>query len=147
MIWRPCYCFRRFGISFHGRRAPSGTGHPNCRSFSNTNTTHSVGFLWTCDQPDKQTSYWHKKRSENTDIKLPAGFEISKRPGADLLLEIVRPLGSAPLIVKRTWITAVDESHVSFDWLERHLFSRGWKSISSFQGPRSSEEPSLRNTF
>jgi hypothetical protein len=24
------------GISFHGGRAPSGTVHPHCRSFSNT---------------------------------------------------------------------------------------------------------------
>ena len=37
-------------------------------SRTQSNTPQSVGFLWTSDQPDKETSTRHKKRSEYIDI-------------------------------------------------------------------------------
>jgi hypothetical protein len=49
----------RFFI-FHGRIAPVGQGLLSIEaSRSNSNTTHSVGFLWTSDQSDSETSTWH----------------------------------------------------------------------------------------
>jgi hypothetical protein len=47
-----------FTFFIHGATAPSGPGHPHYRGFTITlrHTPHSVGILWTSDQPDAETS-------------------------------------------------------------------------------------------
>jgi hypothetical protein len=37
-------------------------------------TPHSVGLLWTSDQPDAQTSTWQHTQSQETDIHVPGGI-------------------------------------------------------------------------
>ena len=45
---------------FHGERALVGQDVPTIKaSLSHSGTPHSVGFLWTSDQPDAETSTWH----------------------------------------------------------------------------------------
>ena len=44
---------------FYGATAPSGPGPPRYRGFTITlsyTSPHSVGLLWTSDQPDAETS-------------------------------------------------------------------------------------------
>jgi hypothetical protein len=43
---------------YHGVTAPSGSRPPHYREFTVTDTSQSVGLLWTSDQPDPQTSTW-----------------------------------------------------------------------------------------
>jgi hypothetical protein len=43
-------------------------------SRSHSDTPHSVGFLWTSDQPDAENSD-NTQLSKETDIHAPAGFE------------------------------------------------------------------------
>jgi hypothetical protein len=49
--------------------------------------SHSVGLLWTSDQPDAETSTWqHTQHSQETDIHAPGGIRTrnpSKRAAAD----------------------------------------------------------------
>jgi hypothetical protein len=52
-------------------------------SRSHSDTPHSVGLLWTSDQPDAETSAW--QHSQQTDMQAPrVGFELtspeSERP-------------------------------------------------------------------
>jgi hypothetical protein len=50
------FCFVLF---FIGAIAVSGTGPPHYRGFrSYSGTPHSVGLLWTSDQPDAETTAW-----------------------------------------------------------------------------------------
>jgi len=45
-------------IKFHtppGAAAPSGAGPPHYQGFIITDAPHSVGLLWTRDQPDAET--------------------------------------------------------------------------------------------
>jgi hypothetical protein len=37
--------------------------------------THSVGLLWTSDQPDAETSTCNTQHSQEKNIHAPAGFE------------------------------------------------------------------------
>jgi len=40
----------------HGATAPSGPGLPRYRGITITDTPHSVGLLWTSDQPQAEAS-------------------------------------------------------------------------------------------
>jgi hypothetical protein len=92
------YCKIHFNIIFPstfflGATAPSGPGPPHYRGFTITqrHTPHSVGLLWTSDQPVAETSTW--KHSQKTDIHGPGGIRTrnrSKRAAADPRL---RPRG------------------------------------------------------
>ena len=72
---------------------PSG---PNCIIFeaspSHSDTPHSVGFLWTSDQPDAETSTWqHTQHSQQTEIHAACGFRthnLSRRVAADPRLRL-----------------------------------------------------------
>jgi hypothetical protein len=72
-------------ILFHGARARSGQGLLIVEaSGTHSNTLHSVGLLWTSDQPDAETAtYTTHKHSQKTFMP-PAEFEPvipgSKRP-------------------------------------------------------------------
>jgi len=47
----------RWPFLCHGTTAPSGPGTPVVEAKrSHSDTTHSVGLLWTSDQPDAETS-------------------------------------------------------------------------------------------
>jgi len=69
---------------------PSGQGPPHYRGFTITkNTPHSVGLLWTSDQPDADTT--HTQHSH--DVHVPGGIRThysSTRAAADARL---RPRG------------------------------------------------------
>ena len=55
---------------------------------SHSDTPHSVGLLWTRDQPDEQTSTW-QHTTLKSDIQAPGGILIhnpNKRAAADPLL-------------------------------------------------------------
>jgi hypothetical protein len=54
-------------------------------SRSHSDTRHSVGLLWTSDQPDAETSTWQDK-TQDADIHVPGGIRThipSKRTAAD----------------------------------------------------------------
>jgi len=54
-----------------------------------SDTPHSVGLLWTSDQPDAETSTWQTQNSQETDIRAPGGIRTrsTSKPGsADLRL-------------------------------------------------------------
>ena len=57
----------------HGATAPSGPEPPRYRGFTITHsdTRHSVGLLWTSDQPDAPDNTQH---SQQTDIQVPGGI-------------------------------------------------------------------------
>ena len=80
-----------------GATARSGPGPPHCRGFTihsfththttthtHTHTLHSIGLLWTSDQPDAETSTWHHTKLTSDRVHAAAGFEpaipASKRP-------------------------------------------------------------------
>jgi hypothetical protein len=57
-------------------------------------TPHSVGLLWTNDQPEAETPTDNKQQSQATDIQAPAGFKptipASEQPQThDLDLEAI----------------------------------------------------------
>jgi len=43
---------------YHGATTPSEPRHPHFRGFMITDISHSVGFLWTSDQPGVETFTW-----------------------------------------------------------------------------------------
>jgi len=43
-------------------------------SRSNSDTPHSLGFLWTTDQPDAETTTWQDSHKRQTSM-IPAEFE------------------------------------------------------------------------
>ena len=49
-------------------------GPPHCRGFTITDTPHSVGLLWTTDQPDAETSDNTQSFNRQTAMP-PVGFE------------------------------------------------------------------------
>ena len=60
---------------------------------SHTDTTHSVGLLWTSDRPIVETSTLKQKHSQETEIDVSGGIRTgnpSKRAATDLRL---RPRG------------------------------------------------------
>ena len=59
----PSSHIKRCTYIFHGATAPTGQGPPHYRGFTNTDTPHSVGHLWTRDQPDAKTSTWQHTTS------------------------------------------------------------------------------------
>ena len=63
-------------------------------SWSHSDTPQSVGLLWTCEQPNIETSTWkHSQNSQQTDIHAPGGIRShnpSKRAAEDPRL---RPRG------------------------------------------------------
>ena len=61
-----------------GATTPSGPGPPHFRGFTIIlrHTTHSIGLLWTSEQPDAGTSTWqHTQVTRDTLLRPPAGFE------------------------------------------------------------------------
>ena len=76
-----------------GNSPPVGQGLLNIEdSRSYSDTPHSVGLLWTSDQPDVETSTW-QLTTFTTDIHAPGGIRTqnpSNRAAADLRL---RPRG------------------------------------------------------
>jgi len=49
-------CVYKFGPFFLSLDCPSGPSPPHCRGFEITDTPHSVGFPYTSDRPDAETS-------------------------------------------------------------------------------------------
>jgi hypothetical protein len=43
-------------------------------SRSQSDIPHSVGLLWTGDQPNAQTATWNTQHSQETDIQAPGGI-------------------------------------------------------------------------
>jgi len=73
---------------FHAATAPSGPVPPQNRGFTTIfrHTPHSVGLLWTSDQPDAENSTLHTQHSKQTDIHASGGVRIrnpSKITAAD----------------------------------------------------------------
>jgi len=71
-----------------GATAPTGPRPPPCQGF--TNTPHSVGLLWTSDQPDIEKTTWQHV-IQQIDIHAPGGIQTrnpSKRAAADTLLRL-----------------------------------------------------------
>jgi hypothetical protein len=58
-------------------------------SRSHSGTPHSVGFLWTSDEPEAETLPENTQHSQETDVHVSAGFEpaipANKRPQTDTL--------------------------------------------------------------
>ena len=66
---------------------------------SHSDTSHSVGFLWTSDQPVAETSTWQKHNTRNRQISMPsAGFEptipASERPQTHALDRATTGIGN-----------------------------------------------------
>ena len=62
----------------HGATAPSGPGPLIIDSWlSHSDTPHSVGLLWTSDQPDTETSTW-QHTTLTTDINVSGGIQTRK---------------------------------------------------------------------
>jgi hypothetical protein len=58
----------------HGATAACGPGPPHYRGFTITDTPHSVGLLWTGDQPDAEI--YLTTNTHNTQTSLSSeGFE------------------------------------------------------------------------
>jgi hypothetical protein len=72
-------------FSFPYLDSPSGPRPPPCWGLEITrrNTPHSLGLLWTSDQPDAETSTWHERQTSMS----PAGFR-------HMIPASERPLGS-----------------------------------------------------
>ena len=63
-----------FIFFYHSTSTSSGPTSPHCRGlWSHSNTPHSVGFLWTSDQNDAETSTW-QHITPTTDIHAPGGI-------------------------------------------------------------------------
>jgi hypothetical protein len=61
---------------FYGATAPIGPEHSNFRGFTITDTLHSVGLLWTSDQPVAETSARDSTHHlQETDLHPPVRFE------------------------------------------------------------------------
>jgi hypothetical protein len=81
-----CYIMSKKGYKFfiflfhgHGATAHSGPRSPHCQGFTITlKTAHSIGPLWTGDEPDLMTHNTYKRQ---TSIP-PAGFQ-SANPARD----------------------------------------------------------------
>jgi hypothetical protein len=87
------YLFIQFFFVF-GATAPSGTAPPHSRSFyiTHNDASHSVGLLWTNDQPIAKTSTG-QHTTLTTNIHPPGGIQtpsLSRRAAVDLRL---RPRG------------------------------------------------------
>jgi len=68
-----------------GQQPPVGQGLLIIEdSLSHSDTPHSLVLLWTSDQPDADTSTWHKTAHKKQTSKPPVGFEptipASERP-------------------------------------------------------------------
>jgi hypothetical protein len=69
LVYGNMYFFRLLWNSFQWARAPSS------RLNDHTDTPHSVGLLWTSDQPNAETSTWrHTTLKRRTSVP-QAGFE------------------------------------------------------------------------
>jgi hypothetical protein len=77
-------------------------------SRSQSDTPHSVGLLWTCDQPQAET--WQSQQSQETDIHAPsAGFE-TKNSGKLLTAEPrLRLRGDC-------YSFMIDDTNINFVW-------------------------------
>ena len=67
----------------HCATDPGGPEPPYCRGFEFTlkKTAHSVGLLWTSDQPDAETSTLQHTTRTGTDIHSPGGIRtLGRRP-------------------------------------------------------------------
>jgi hypothetical protein len=74
-------------FSLHGAKSASGPGPLHYRY------SHSVGLIWTSDQPEAETATLNTQLSQQTDIHAPGGIRTrnrSKRPASDPSL---RPRG------------------------------------------------------
>ena len=89
-------CPSRFSLSFyHGATALVGQGLLFIEdSWSHSDTSHTVGLLWTSDQLDTETSTWHTTHN-------PAVFETtipaSQRPQTHALDHKATGIGSTSL--------------------------------------------------
>ena len=65
----------QFNDFFHGATVPSGSGSPHSEGLqSHSDTWHSVGLLWTSDDPDAKTVPENTKLSKEADIRAPGGI-------------------------------------------------------------------------
>ena len=60
---------------------------------SHSDTPHSVGLLWTSNQPDTETSTHNRQHPQEADILAPGGFR-SRNPGKRAIANAgIRPRG------------------------------------------------------
>jgi hypothetical protein len=77
----------------NGATAPSGSGTPHYRGFTIIPyTAHSVGLLWTSDQPDAKTSTW-KHTALTTDVPAPSGIRTRYPRKREAVEPRLRPRG------------------------------------------------------
>ena len=80
----------------HGARAPCGPRPTHYRGFTITlrHTTFRVGFLWTRDQPDADTTHnTHKRKTSMPPAGFETDFSASKRPQTHVLDRAVTGIG------------------------------------------------------
>jgi len=70
-------------------------------TLSYSDTPHSVGFLWTSDRPDAETSTWqHTTHTKETDIHAPSGIGTRNRSMRAAVDRRLRPRGHRDRHVK-----------------------------------------------
>jgi len=106
-------------------------------SRSHVGTPHSVGLLWTSDQPDAEISTW-KHTSQETNIHAPGGIRTrspSKRAAADLLLTLRdhwdRQRNISRWQIVRSNDPGQDEAERRINWTTKskgneHCFAQNW---------------------
>jgi hypothetical protein len=81
----------------HEASDPTGPWPPHYRSFTITNTPHSVGFLWTSDPPDIETATWQHVTLQTS--MPPVGFKLAvpstERPQTHSLNCVATAIGTA----------------------------------------------------
>jgi hypothetical protein len=78
-------------VFIFGASAPRGPGPSHSWGFliTHNDASQSVGLLWTCDQPDAETST-RQHTTLTTDIHTPGGIRtrsLSRRAAVDLMLK------------------------------------------------------------
>ena len=62
-------------------------------SRSHSDTPHSVGLLWTSNQPDAEASTWHTQHSQQTNVHAPDGIRNHNPSYRAVAAPRLRPLG------------------------------------------------------
>jgi hypothetical protein len=73
------------------QQPPSGPGTPHCQGFMITDTAHSVGLLWTSDQPVAETSTGQLATLTETSTPL-VGFEPTVHRSINIKLLLIAEL-------------------------------------------------------
>jgi hypothetical protein len=102
-----------------GATAHSGPGPPNYRGFTITlkHTPHSVGLLWTSDQPVAETSTWHHTTLTRDRPPCPlrhSNPQSQQASGRRPTSYTAQQLGSATLTGMQTWIIGRGRNRIRF---------------------------------